>query len=144
MAFVCRRSDLICGKRRIFRPFMRMEFHDVEEQGPPECWAGVVTVLEWWWLWWPWQISQVFSAIDYHLFALAAGIDLGGYGRFLGLFGHYFIFLVIFAAGDAAVDCFVTELAVDRWVIRRGPLGNSPWTTGWCGRPAFFLFSRLP
>uniref|UniRef100_A0A2N9EG99 Uncharacterized protein n=1 Tax=Fagus sylvatica TaxID=28930 RepID=A0A2N9EG99_FAGSY len=75
---------------------------------------------------------------------LLPGIDLGGYGRFLGLFGHYFIFLVIFAAGDAAVDCFVTELAVDRWVIRRGPLGNSPWTTGWCGRPAFFLFSRLP
>jgi hypothetical protein len=25
MVFICRRSDLICGERRIFRPFMRRE-----------------------------------------------------------------------------------------------------------------------
>ena len=55
---------------------MLPKFHDVEEQEPPECWAVVVAVLAWWWLWWPWQISQVFSALDYHFFALAgAAVD---------------------------------------------------------------------
>ena len=49
---------------------------------------------------------------------------MSGYGKFLGLFGHYFIFLITFTAGDAAADCFVTKLAVDCWVIRRGPLGS--------------------
>jgi hypothetical protein len=41
------------------------KFHDVEEQGPPECWAVVVVALEWWLPWWLWQTSQVFSAFDY-------------------------------------------------------------------------------
>jgi hypothetical protein len=39
------------------------KFHDVEEPGPPECWAVVVVALE---LWWLWQISQVFFSLDYH------------------------------------------------------------------------------
>ena len=46
-----------------------------------------------------------------------------------------------FAAAGAAADRFVIEFAVDRWVIRRGPLGNSPWTTGQRGGPATFIFS---
>uniref|UniRef100_A0A2N9IQT4 Uncharacterized protein n=1 Tax=Fagus sylvatica TaxID=28930 RepID=A0A2N9IQT4_FAGSY len=45
------------------------------------------------------------------------------------------------AADAAAADRFVTEFGVDRWVIHRGPLGNSPWTTGQCGGPALFIFS---
>ena len=44
------------------------------------------------------------------------------------------------AAGVAA-DRFMIEFAVDCWVIRCGPLGNSPWTTGQRGGPASFLFS---
>jgi hypothetical protein len=49
------------------------KFHDVEEQGPPECWAVVVVALE---LWWLWQISQVFFSLDYHfLFQLSAAVD---------------------------------------------------------------------
>ena len=31
-------------------------------------------------------------------------------------------------AGAAAADHFVTEFAVDRWVIHRGPTGSVPWT----------------
>jgi hypothetical protein len=46
-----------------------------------------------------------------------------------------------FAAAGAAADRSVIEFAVDRWVIRRGPLGNLPWTTGQCGGPASFLLS---
>ena len=34
------------------------------------------------------------------------------------------------AAAGTAADRFVIEFAIDRWVICRGPLGNSPWTTG--------------
>uniref|UniRef100_A0A2N9HM90 Uncharacterized protein n=1 Tax=Fagus sylvatica TaxID=28930 RepID=A0A2N9HM90_FAGSY len=77
-------------------------------------------------------------------FVSAAGSDLGGHERFLGLFGPYIIPLSSAAAGAAAADRSVTEFAVDRWVIRRGPLGNSPWTTGQRGGPASFLFSGLP
>jgi hypothetical protein len=48
------------------------KFHDVEEQGPPECWAVVVTALEWWW---PWQISQVFSALIIISVSAGAAVD---------------------------------------------------------------------
>uniref|UniRef100_A0A2N9GIF3 Uncharacterized protein n=1 Tax=Fagus sylvatica TaxID=28930 RepID=A0A2N9GIF3_FAGSY len=145
------KSDSICGERRVFRPFMRMEintisvtarsnkigvnwfpylqtllpkFHDVEEQGPPECWAVVVVVLG---PWWPWQISQVFFSLDYH-FVPADGTDLGGHGRFLGLFSlassSSSPSLSLDAAGAAADRFLVTEFAVDRWTTRRGPLGG--------------------
>uniref|UniRef100_A0A2N9HNG7 Uncharacterized protein n=1 Tax=Fagus sylvatica TaxID=28930 RepID=A0A2N9HNG7_FAGSY len=85
------------------------KFHDVEEQGPPECWVVVVVALE---LWWLWQISQVFFSLD-----------------------HHFLFP---AAGAAAADCSVPELAVDCWVIRRGPVGgveNQPPSFLGCHRP---------
>jgi hypothetical protein len=46
------------------------------------------------------------------------------------------------AAGTAAADHFVTEVAVDRWVIHRGPLGGvedqPPSSFIGCHRP-FFL-----
>uniref|UniRef100_A0A2N9IW16 Uncharacterized protein n=1 Tax=Fagus sylvatica TaxID=28930 RepID=A0A2N9IW16_FAGSY len=67
------------------------------------------------------------------------------HGRFLALFGPYIILSSSAAVGAAAAaDRSVTEFAMDRWVIRRGPLGNSPWTTGQRGGPASFLFSGLP
>uniref|UniRef100_A0A2N9IBR1 Uncharacterized protein n=1 Tax=Fagus sylvatica TaxID=28930 RepID=A0A2N9IBR1_FAGSY len=100
------------------------KFHDVEEQGPPECWAVVVVVLG---PWWPWQISQVFFSLDYH-FVPADGTDLGGHGRFLGLFSlassSSSPSLSLDAAGAAADRFLVTEFAVDRWTTRRGPLGG--------------------
>jgi hypothetical protein len=48
------------------------KFHDVEEQGPPECWAVVVTALEWWW---PWQTSRVFSALVMISVSVGAAVD---------------------------------------------------------------------
>uniref|UniRef100_A0A2N9J8V0 Uncharacterized protein n=1 Tax=Fagus sylvatica TaxID=28930 RepID=A0A2N9J8V0_FAGSY len=109
------KSNLICGERRVFRPFMRMKFHDVEEQGLPECWAAV----------------------------LSSGGGLGGHGRLLKSFQPLIVAFVSAAMGDflvfsdlvsspsssvatgaAVADRFVTEFAVDCWVIRRGPLGG--------------------
>jgi hypothetical protein len=48
------------------------KFCNVEEQGPPECWAVVVTALEWWW---PWQTSQVFSALFVISVSVGAAVD---------------------------------------------------------------------
>ena len=66
-------------------------------------------------------------------FLISAGIDLSGHGKSLGLFGH----------------CLIFSVTCCSWRCRRsfcdwvccGPLGNSPWTTRWCGGPASFIFS---
>uniref|UniRef100_A0A2N9IEU0 Uncharacterized protein n=1 Tax=Fagus sylvatica TaxID=28930 RepID=A0A2N9IEU0_FAGSY len=45
------------------------------------------------------------------------------------------------AAGAAAADCSVPELAVDCWVIRRGPVGgveNQPPSFLGCHRPRLY------
>uniref|UniRef100_A0A2N9E3K7 Secreted protein n=1 Tax=Fagus sylvatica TaxID=28930 RepID=A0A2N9E3K7_FAGSY len=43
------------------------------------------------------------------------------------------VVVVALGSGAAAADCSVPELAVES----AGPLGNPPWTSGWCGKPAF-------
>uniref|UniRef100_A0A2N9JAN5 Uncharacterized protein n=1 Tax=Fagus sylvatica TaxID=28930 RepID=A0A2N9JAN5_FAGSY len=126
------KSDLICGGTADFQaiyegwrsnkigvnwfPYLQTllpKFHDVEEQGPPECWAVVVVVLvhrdQW--------IKEITS---WPFIITSAGTDLGGHGRFLGLFSlassssspscH------LAAAGAAADRFLVTEFAVDCWV----------------------------
>uniref|UniRef100_A0A2N9FVY1 Glucose-methanol-choline oxidoreductase C-terminal domain-containing protein n=1 Tax=Fagus sylvatica TaxID=28930 RepID=A0A2N9FVY1_FAGSY len=56
------------------------------------------------------------------------GTDLGGHGRFLGLFSlvsSSSSFSSSLAAAGAAANRFsVTEFVVDRWITRRGPLGG--------------------
>uniref|UniRef100_A0A2N9FKC8 Uncharacterized protein n=1 Tax=Fagus sylvatica TaxID=28930 RepID=A0A2N9FKC8_FAGSY len=59
---------------------------------------------------------------------LSSGGCLGGYGRLLKSFQPLIVTFV--STAGAAADRSVIEFAVDRWVIRRGPLGNLPWTTG--------------
>uniref|UniRef100_A0A2N9F663 Uncharacterized protein n=1 Tax=Fagus sylvatica TaxID=28930 RepID=A0A2N9F663_FAGSY len=110
------------------------KFHDVEEQGPPECWAVVVVVLEWWW---PWQISQVFFSLDYHFVPAGAAVDYFVLRSTVTTLPHllrhslrHWPQLV-----PPQIAFLVTEFAVDCWTTR-------PWTTGWCGGPALFHFSR--
>uniref|UniRef100_A0A2N9GTC9 Uncharacterized protein n=1 Tax=Fagus sylvatica TaxID=28930 RepID=A0A2N9GTC9_FAGSY len=97
---------------------------------------------------------------------LSSGGCLGGYGRLhkpfqplivafvsagdVAAMGDFLVFSDLIsspsssaATGAAAADRSVTEFAVDRWVIRRGPLGNSPWTTGHRGGPASSIWSVL-
>uniref|UniRef100_A0A2N9F2X6 Uncharacterized protein n=1 Tax=Fagus sylvatica TaxID=28930 RepID=A0A2N9F2X6_FAGSY len=84
---------------------------------------------------------------------LSSGGCLGGYGRLLKSFQplivafvsvgdavDYFVAKSLVTTGTAA-DRSVIEFAVDRWVIRHGPLGNLLWTTGQRGGPASFLLS---
>uniref|UniRef100_A0A2N9FII6 Uncharacterized protein n=1 Tax=Fagus sylvatica TaxID=28930 RepID=A0A2N9FII6_FAGSY len=106
------------------------KFHDVEELGPPECWAVVVVVPEWWW---PWQISQVFLGliIIFGPSWCCRGLMVliwAAMGRFLSLFSLASSSSSLpssLAAVGAAADRFsVTEFAVDRWTTRRGPLGG--------------------
>ena len=56
------------------------------------------------------------------------GTDLGGHGRFLGLFSlassSSSLPSTLAAAGAAADRFLVTEFVVDRWTTRRGPLGG--------------------
>ncbi len=66
----------------------------------------------------------------------SAGTDLGGHGRFLGLFDPYLISSVICYSWRRHRRSFCD------WVCC-GSLGNSPWPTGWCGGLAPFLFSGL-
>uniref|UniRef100_A0A2N9HPN6 Uncharacterized protein n=1 Tax=Fagus sylvatica TaxID=28930 RepID=A0A2N9HPN6_FAGSY len=153
-------SDLICGGRRVFRPFMRdgsdeafnarlntfsvtadqmkfgvnwfpylqtllPKFHDVEEQGPPECWAVVVVVLEWWWS--MADFSSLLS-LDYHFCPSWCCRGLPLCRDFLGLFSlvssSSSLSSSLVTAGAAADRFSVTEFAVDRWTTRRGPLGG--------------------
>jgi hypothetical protein len=67
-------------------------------------------------------------------FLILVGTDLGGHGKPFGLFGHCLIFSVICC-------CSWCRRRSSCDGVRCGPLGNSPWTTGRCGGPAFFIFS---
>uniref|UniRef100_A0A2N9GXE7 Uncharacterized protein n=1 Tax=Fagus sylvatica TaxID=28930 RepID=A0A2N9GXE7_FAGSY len=111
------------------------KFHDVEEQGPPECWAVVVVVLECWCC-----RGLLFAEVHrdlvdkgnnqlaFHHSPTSVGTDLGGHERFLGLFSlassSSSLSSSLAAAGAAADRFLVTEFAVDRWTTRRGPLGG--------------------
>uniref|UniRef100_A0A2N9HHS7 Aminotransferase-like plant mobile domain-containing protein n=1 Tax=Fagus sylvatica TaxID=28930 RepID=A0A2N9HHS7_FAGSY len=97
------------------------KFHDVEELGPPECWAVVVVVPEWWW---PWQISQLASH-HYQLQMVLIWAAMGDFLVFSALphplrhFLRHWPQLV-----PPQIVSLVTEFAVDRWTTRRGPLGG--------------------
>ena len=78
-------------------------------------------------------------------FLISVGTDLGGHGRPLGL-SVIVSSSPSFTAAGAAADCLVIEFAVDRWVIRRGPLDgveDQPLSSflvfGWCYHRPFFL-----
>uniref|UniRef100_A0A2N9FJP2 phosphoribosylformylglycinamidine cyclo-ligase n=1 Tax=Fagus sylvatica TaxID=28930 RepID=A0A2N9FJP2_FAGSY len=103
---------------------------------------------------------------------LLSGGSLGGHGRLLKSFQSLIITFVPtgatvdysiswsfrplphllhhFAAAGAAADRFVIEFAVDRWIIRRGPLDgvedqppSSFLILGWCYRRPFSLAGNI-
>jgi hypothetical protein len=66
--------------------------------------------------------------VGFSSLSASGGTDLGGHGRFPSLFSLASSSSSLpssLAAVGAAADRFsVTELAVDRWTTRRGPLGG--------------------
>uniref|UniRef100_A0A2N9G5L7 Uncharacterized protein n=1 Tax=Fagus sylvatica TaxID=28930 RepID=A0A2N9G5L7_FAGSY len=111
------------------------KFHDVEEQGPPECWAVVVVVLECW-------CCRGLLCAEVHRDQWIKEIT-----SWLFIITHLQMVLIWAAMGDFLVFSalphllrhslrhwpqlvppqivfLVTEFAVDCWTTRRGPLGG--------------------
>uniref|UniRef100_A0A2N9G2Q0 Uncharacterized protein n=1 Tax=Fagus sylvatica TaxID=28930 RepID=A0A2N9G2Q0_FAGSY len=118
------KSDLICGERRVSRPLMRggSDEHLMLGNGLKYLRSTVTR-------------GQRKYPVGFSSLSASGGTDLGGHGRFPSLFSLASSSSSLpssLAAVGAAADRFsVTELAVDRWTTRRGPLG-------WCGGPALF------
>uniref|UniRef100_A0A2N9HPS8 Uncharacterized protein n=1 Tax=Fagus sylvatica TaxID=28930 RepID=A0A2N9HPS8_FAGSY len=118
------------------------KFHDVEELGPPECWAVVVVVLECW-------CCRGLVCAEVHrdqwIKKIPSWLLIITSFRWLMIWAAMGDFLVFSALPHPLrhflrhwpqlvppqIVSLVTEFAVDRWTTRRGPLG-------WCGGPALF------